>query len=491
MPIKFIAAAVMAVIIAAVITIVILFTGKSDIESAIANFENGNYENAITKLNSLIPLSDYETSEKIYYYRARAINKLADELDDDFEERLKQASAGLEETPEFKKAEAKINNTLKKINDRTGGDLELIYDRPRSYIITAGKFHDEFIAKYKGSSLIEDLDYEQLAKIEKTQESAKPLRSIIQFYDKYPNTPYIAGLVKMIFSQLQKDHSQASGLSETMLNILVSYGRRYPTSPEINLIYTCTGDGVNIRNSPDVNAQRVGSIPRDAVLLQLEKSMDASQIGEVRDYWYRIADLNGQKGWIFGKFLKPFDISKYKIEAATEKWTLDEIFSSWSDSNTPENWRQINEETKGAIGFRNYGKLRLAVLNSKQGESAGIFARYNASRAFTILVRARYTGGDGYSVFVYSLGGEVFKLSLKNELVDICGRSIPMHTGDWHDYKLSSDDGKTATLLVDGEIISGRIPAVKDDSFTTRGLYALCSNREEESKGEIEYIKAK
>ena len=491
MPIKFIAASAVAVVIAAVITIAILFTGKSGIESAVADFENRKYEKAIIKLNRLIPLSDYETSERIYYYRARAVNKLADELDDDFEDKLKQASAGLEETPGFKKAESKIKNTLKKINDKTGGDLELIYDRPRSYITTAGRFHDEFIAKYKGSSLIEDLDYEQLAKIEKTQESAKPLRSIAQFYNKYPNTPYIAGLVKMIFSQLQKDPRPASGLSDTMLNILVSYGRRYPTSPEINLIYTCTGDGVNIRNSPGVNAQRVGSIPQDAVLLQLEKSMDASQIGDVRDYWYRVADLNGQKGWIFGKFMKPFDLSKYKIEEAAEKWTLDEDFLSWSDSNTPENWRQVNEDTKSAISFMNYGKLRIAAINSKQGESAGIFARYNASRAFTIIVRARYTGGDGYSVFIYSLGSEVFRLSLQNELVDICGRSIPMHTGDWHDYKLSSDDGKTASLMVDGEIISGRIPAVKDDAFTTRGLYALYSNQEEESKGEIEYIKAK
>ena len=489
--IKFMTASVIAVIIAAVIAVVVLFTGKTNLESAVADFENGNYKNAIIKLNNLIPLSDYETSEKIYYYRARSINKLADELDDDFEDKLKQASAGLEETPEFKKAESKINNALKKINDKTGADLKLIYDRPKSYIIPAGKFHDEFIAKYKGSSLIEDIDYEQLVKIEKTQENAKPLRSVAQFYNKYPNTPYIAGLVKMIFSQFQKDSSQANGLSETLLGILVSYGRRYPTSPEINLIYTCTGDGVNIRNSPGVNAQRVGSIPKDAVLLQLEKSMDVSQVGDVRDYWYRVANLNGQKGWIFGKFMKPFDISKYKIEETAEKWTLDENFASWSDSNTPENWRQMNEETKGAIGFINYGKLRLAVLNSKQGERAGIFARYNASRAFTILTRARYTGGDGYSVFVYSLGNEVFRLSLKNESADICGRVIPMHTADWHDYKLTSDDGKTATLIVDGEIISGRIPTVKDASFNTRGLYAMYSNNDEESKGEIEYIKAR
>ena len=283
MLIRFIAASVI-VIIAVVIAIAVLFTGKSGIESAIADFENKNYKNAIIKLNRLIPLSDYETSERIYYYRARAINKLAEELDNDFKNRLKQASAGLEETPKFKKAQSKINNTLKKINDKTGGDLELKYGKPKSYIISAGKFHNEFVAKYRGSSLIEDLDYEQLVKIEKMQDSANSLQRIAQFYNKYPNTPYIAGLVKMIFSELQKDHRHTNALSETMLSILVSYGRRYPTSPEINLIYTCTGDGVNIRSSPSVNAQRTGSIPMDSVLLQLEKSMDTSQIGDVRDY---------------------------------------------------------------------------------------------------------------------------------------------------------------------------------------------------------------
>ena len=188
--------------------------------------------------------------------------------------------------------------------------------------------------------------------------------------------------------------------------------------------------------------------------------------------------------------MKPFDISKYKIEEAAEKWTLEENFLSWSDSNTPENWRQLNEEAKNAIGFTNYGKSRLATLNSKQGERAGLFARYNASRAFTVLARARYTGGDGFTVFVYSLGDEVFRLSLTKELVDICGRSIPMHTGDWHDYKLTSDDGKTATLIVNGEIISRRIPAIKDNAFASRGLYALYSDYAEESKGELEYIKA-
>ncbi|MDR3238342.1 MAG: hypothetical protein LBT84_07555, partial [Spirochaetia bacterium] len=176
MRVKLIAAAVIAALAAIVICCILLFTGKNTIESAIDDFEDKDYADAINKLNALIPLSDYETSEKIYYYRARALNALANELEDDFDDELKAASLGLEETPKFKKAQAKINGSLEKINSASGADLELILERQKSIIASRGKFYEEFTAKYKGSSLIEDLDFEQLIKTEKTQEGDKPLR---------------------------------------------------------------------------------------------------------------------------------------------------------------------------------------------------------------------------------------------------------------------------------------------------------------------------
>jgi hypothetical protein len=149
----------------------------------------------------------------------------------------------------------------------------------------------------------------------------------------------------------------------------ISYGRRYPTSPEINLIYTCTGDGVNLRNSPGVNGQRVGSIPSSAVLLQLEKSMDTSQVGDVRDYWYRVADLTGQQGWIFGKFMKPFNIGDYQQEETGEKWTLDENFADWVDSNTPSSWTQVDDSGRGSISFVNRGTMRVALVSAGKEET--------------------------------------------------------------------------------------------------------------------------
>jgi hypothetical protein len=467
------------------------YTG-SGLEGAISDFENRSYQSSIVKLNALIPLSGYEDSEKIYYYRARALNGLAEELENDYSDELKEAILGREETKEFQKARDKISRSLEKINKKTDGDLTLVLNRPASNIVPRGKFYDEFVAKYRGSSLIEDLDFEQLKKIEKTQEGDKPVRSITAFYEKYPNTGYVAQLVKMLFSQLQKGNPKMGEQGKVVFDIIISYGRRYPTSPEINLIYTCTGDGVNLRNSPGVNGQRVGSIPSSSVLLQLEKSMDTSQVGDVRDYWYRVADLTGQQGWIFGKFMKPFNISDYQQEETGEKWTLNEDFADWVDSNTPSSWTQVDDSGKGFISFVNRGTMRVALVSAGKEKRSGIFTRYNASRAFTILCRARYIEGDALTIFAYAFGdGTVYSVTLKAEEVNVCGRTIPLHTSDWHDYRLSSDDGRFATLSVDGEVLSGRITAVRKNQFPMRGIYALYSEQGETSSGEVQFIRAR
>lgn len=478
--------------VAGIITILAVKAGKHTLISALTDLEDQDYDDAIIGFNKLIPQADYEEAEKYYYFRAKAISRLAEELDRCFDEELKKVSLGREYTPDYKKSLDKINRKLDKINAKIEGDLELVLGRPRSAIVTKGKFYDEFAAQYKGSGLIEVLDFDQLKKIIKIQEGDKPLRSIVQFYKQYPNTRFIAHLVKMLFEQLQKDGQTVAENSTVIQEMLISYALKYPTSPEMNMIYTCIGDGVNIRNSPGVNAQRVGAIPKDAVLLQLEKSMDTSQAGDTRDYWYRVADLSGQKGWIFGKFLKPFDVSKYKIEDFEEKWTLHENFASWTDSNTPEKWQHVDNGVTTAISFSNSGSSRIAVLNSEEGKRAGLYSRYNTSRKFSILVRGRYTGGERVLLFAYCLDGEeVFPLWLENEMIEICGRTIPLHTSDWHDYRLESRDGKFATLLVDGEILSGRIAAEKREEFVKRGIYLLCSTEEESSKGEAQYLKTR
>jgi hypothetical protein len=82
-------------------------------------------------------------------------------------------------------------------------------------------------------------------------------------------------------------------------------------------------------------------------------------------------------------------------------------------------------------------------------------------------------------------------VTLKAEEVNVCGRTIPLHTSDWHDYRLSSDDGRFATLSVDGEVLSGRITAVRKNQFPMRGIYALYSEQGETSSGEVQFIRAR
>ena len=96
------------------------------------------------------------------------------------------------------------------------------------------------------------------------------------------------------------------------------------------------------------------------------------------------------------------------------------------------------------------------------------------------------------TVIGYSLGGgSSFYVKLMDETINVAGRTIPVHTGDWHEYTLSSLDGKFATLAIDGEVVSGRITPVSLAPYGNRGVYCLLSDEQDTSKAEVEYIKIK
>ncbi|HQO40470.1 MAG TPA: hypothetical protein PK986_08375, partial [Spirochaetota bacterium] len=68
---------------------VIFFITRGDtLDKAIDQYEGGDYIDAITMLNRLVKTAGYDESEKIHYYRCRAINSLAEELEEDFEDEL-------------------------------------------------------------------------------------------------------------------------------------------------------------------------------------------------------------------------------------------------------------------------------------------------------------------------------------------------------------------------------------------------------------------
>ncbi len=466
-----------------------LLLKEKNLKYAVDLFHDGDYIESIETLNKLSPLADYEKGEKIYYYRARALNKLADLLEDEFHDELENISIEKKNTSLFDSSKKEIDEELKEINNKIQSDLTLLSTHKRGRIISGGKFYDEFMSRYRGSPYIEELDFEELSKITKTPD-VKHLKHILSFYGKYPDTDYIAHIVRMVFDIFKSGEKIGNTDKDLLLDIFSVYGTRYPTGPELSRIFVSTGDNVNLRNSPGLNGKTVGKTIKDELLLQLEKSMDTTQIGDSRDYWYRIITMSGNRGWIFGKFLKPFDITSWKKKDRKILWAFEENFSKWLDSNTPVNWHHIPGGEKQAISFFKNGDTNIARCSCDK-KTAGLYSRCNTSSSFIVSCRARFISGDIISIFAYTAKDGVHYLDLSKESIDISGRKIPLNTTDWHDYTLKSDNGRFASLYIDGELVSGRIPFSKSDNFPLRGLYTLFSAEGKTSKAEMEYIKVR
>ncbi|MBN2158431.1 MAG: SH3 domain-containing protein [Spirochaetes bacterium] len=483
-------------IIIAVLAVALTITGffvfsSNDLEKAIDEFEDGDYKDAILMLNHLAITADYDTGEKIYYYRCRAINGLGFQLEDKFSDELADIAQDKKKSKDYNEIRKDIEEYLADLNETIGGDLTLVPAMKQSRIVPRGKFYEEFVARYRGSGLIEDLRFEEVQNLGKTDPD-RLVPAMISFYNTYPNTDYISSMVKTIFDGLQSGSFNIPGNQDVLWEMIIAYVKRYPTSPETNKLFSCNGDNVNLRNSPGIDGKLVGKITRDEILIQLEKSMDTTQVGDVRDYWYRVASIKGPKGWIFGKFLAPIDLSKYREKATDEKWTIDEHFADWSDSHTPLSWAHVPGSDPSGINFSMKGGKKIAELNSAKGSMTGLFSRSSAARAFSIVSRARFTGGDAFMIFAYVPAGDrAFYVRLGESSVDVSGRTIPLGTLEWHDYLLTSEDGRFASLFIDGQLVSSRIEPAHNKYFTTRGIYILHSPKEDNSRGEMEFVKVR
>ena len=471
---------------------VFYFTGSDDLESAVSEYDDGDYIEAIIILNRIAPLADYEESEKIHFYRCKSINRLAADLEESYEDELRETALERKNDPGYTRALSELEKEIKEVNSEIQGDLAVVPAKKMSRIVTGGQFYNEFITRFRGSSLIEDLNFEELRRLENT-DPAKYTAAVINFYRRYPHTDYIPQIVSSIFSALQKGLAPASENPDTVRKLLISYGKRYPTSPETSRIMVSTGDRVNLRNSPDLAGQPVGKILKDEILIQIEKTMDVSQIGNSRDYWYRVSTLKGLRGWVFGKFVSPVDLSRYTDTSAIESWAMEDHFDAWTDSHTPVNWNHVPGADPSSIMFYSKPDTSIAMIESPSNKTAGLYRPYRVPRSFHINMRARYSGGDAVTILAcVSPAGNSFIIRLKKGTIEISGRTIPLHTEKWHEYTLSSKDGRYASLRVDGEIISGRIQPVKAASvFSRAGLYCLCSPEGESAKGEIDYLKVR
>jgi len=462
--------------------------GDPTLDDAIDDYESGEYGDAIETLNSLIPRAGYDDLEKVYYYRARSMNRLAETIEKEFSDELAAAAIDKKGTPDYSEAVGEIQETLDEINRDTNGDLALVFSRNRSRIVSRGKFYDEFTSKFRGSALIEDLDFEEVQKTLKT-DPEKGAASLLNFYRRYPNTSYLAHIVKYLMEALNTDTFALKENGKVMFDLFVIYGNKFPTSPEITRLYTVSGDNVNLRNSPGTEGAVVGKAMKDETVIQLEKSMDTMQAGDVRDYWYRITTLSGVRGWIFGKYLKRLDITSISPVEIKEAWTLEENFSDWKDSNTPASWGHVDEAARTCLSFYESGSSKIARCAAKKGQAAGLFSRLGTARSFTVEARARSCGGRS-TAFAYVMpDGRAFALDFAEEAAEISGMRIPLHSGDWHIYTLKSDNGAFAQLMIDGEVMSARIEPVKLPRFGLRGVYCLNSSGDEDSCAEMGYIK--
>jgi len=118
-------------IIIAVAAVAITIAGyfifsKDDLESAISEFEDGDYEEAIIRLNRLAKTADYDTGEKIYYYRCRAINGLATGLEDKYADELAEIASEKKDTEDYRETKKDLEGRLAVINRKTEGDLTLV-----------------------------------------------------------------------------------------------------------------------------------------------------------------------------------------------------------------------------------------------------------------------------------------------------------------------------------------------------------------------------
>jgi len=483
--------AIASFLIGIALLLVYIFQKSDTLETAIGHYEKKNYVRSITILNTLLPSAESGEAEKIYYYRCRAINDLALELEAKNKKYLKAASAENRGTGDFEKAYKRIEETIASTNSRISGDLHFIESVKMSRIASRGGFYNEFLSRYRGSPFLEDLDFFEIRRINNSA-SENLFQAIGRFYAKFPNSAYTPQIVAMIFDSLRDGRTIQSSGEDFLQNMLLNYIVQYPTSQETSRIFLSEGDGVNLRNSPGLTGDQIGKTVKEEILIQLEKSMDTMQIGDSRDYWYRVATLRGINGWIFGKFLKTPDPGSIRIESAAKTWSIEDYFNSWSDSNTPENWIHLNSSGKSAINFRKEGEKKLLVLNAEKGSATGLFNRYSSRQGFTLQIKARFISGD--PVFIAAISGDknkAFYLNLHENSVDVNGRIIPLNTAAWHVFEIRSGDMNFAEFSIDGEMVSGRIPPLHDERFNQPGTYLLKTSPGSGASCEVEYIKIK
>jgi hypothetical protein len=188
--------------------------------------------------------------------------------------------------------------------------------------------------------------------------------------------------------------------------------------------------------------------------------------------------------------LSPIDIQKFTIAQGEEIWSLNDNFSSWSDSNTPENWSHIMGGDASAVNFRRNESGNTIVYNSKGIAVTGLFRRCAVSKNFSVALKARFISGNPIVILSYVFdSNNSFSISLDQDKVDINGRSIPLNGTQWHIFEISSSDGRFASFSVDGELLAGRVPPASNSPLKEKGLYLLYQTAGASTACEVEFVR--
>jgi hypothetical protein len=232
---------------------------------------------------------------------------------------------------------------------------------PKCYIFTGGKLYDEFIALYPGSRYRESIDFEILQFM--TGVHVNTIDPIIEFYKRYPETTYMSSLVNILFKALAGPSITVKEHTETLSSILEKFCNIYASSAS-TIAYSGVKAKMQPRDSSGTFGQITGKLAKGEIVVQLERSMDSVQIGDVRDYWYRVVSVGGSRGWVFGKYLEHLPVKQVQA-VEEEKFTIDERFATWIDSNTPEGWQHYFHGYESAISFVKSSNQNIVKVNTR------------------------------------------------------------------------------------------------------------------------------
>ncbi|MEJ5362780.1 MAG: SH3 domain-containing protein [Spirochaetota bacterium] len=473
---KFIAAIGIVVAVAGIL--VYRAMTPATIDDAIEYIDSGHYKKALKVLNTLAKTANYEDGERIYYYRLKALLGFINELNEDYTDECAEI-----QKIKNKKIISKLKAKLEEINKKAEVDLILITE-PECYISMGGKLYDEFVSLYPGSRYIESIDFDMLQfTMSKHPGTINP---VMEFYKRYPETTYLSSLINIVLKALENPKIELKGHAEKLTEMLQNFCNKYNSSAEYYRLFRCKGENVNLRDSAGTHGQITGKLNKGEFVIQLERSMDSVQIGDVRDYWYRVVSVSGSRGWVFGKFLERIEPLSGTVAQNEETFTIDETFNEWIDSNTPKGWQHVYAGFAQAISFNKLNNKNIIKINT--AEKGGLYKKTGSFQNLVCRVKGRLLDGKVVLAAVVGYGKLAATITLEPEFVDVCGYRIPFNTFQWHEYELRSE-GKMFTLYIDGELVARKIAAQKHDLLQSSGVYVLVS--QSRAHAEMEYIKIK